>query len=288
MNDDRFLDAIAARAAGEDLPGVDAAQLALHLRESAEARGDLATLEQVVAHLRGATAPAAAARQERVATALAPTGRRRRPATWMAAAALLVALVAARSWLVRAPVATTLANRQPDPTRPAARDPGRMPPPGNRVDPKDRTPLESVLVELARGSSGDPLAGPEDLARADIDGDAEATRLGPVTAQLSFRSRTPVLRLPGVALARATVLRAAPGGPPADALWLHYTGRGGSLAIAQLPAAEASRRWLDALRLPTGWRRFVVEHDGVLALVASPSCDDGALSQIATKLESPR
>ncbi len=284
MNDDLFRDAIAARAGGEDLPGVDVAQLSRHLRESREAQLDLAALEHAVAHLRSATAPATAARQERVAAALVATSRRRPGATWMAAATLVVALVAARSWLVRTPVATPLANRQPDPTRPASRDPGGMPPPGHRVD---RTPLETALAELARGDRGAPLARPQDLARAD-DPAAEAKRLGAIAAQLAFRSRRPVLRLPDANLARATVLRAAPGGPPADTLWLHYVGRGGSLAIAQLPAAEASRRWLDTLRLPTGWRRSVVEHDGVLALVASPSCDDDALSQIAAGLESPR
>lgn len=274
MND-AFRDALAARAAGEEFPG--AAEVETLLASSAEAREDLAGLEAAVGVLRGAVPAPSDARRGRVLAAVERSGGGWSSRRWALAAALLLSAgVAIVGGLSRRSARAPLG----DPAdRPVAADPGAS-----------RLRLADLLADLAPMRPAGPLLGPGDVRPSDNSrmgggeggGSAERSWLAPVARQAGMRGVRPTM-LPGnLALARAAVLRAAPGGPPADVFWQRYTGDAGEMVLIQAPRESAA--WLSSVPLPAGWIRLVGERHGAAVLLASPSADEAALRKVLETL----
>ncbi|MBI2919576.1 MAG: hypothetical protein HYY18_00660 [Planctomycetes bacterium] len=273
MNDS-LRDALAARAAGEGLPG--AADLDRALSESKEARAELAGLEAALAVLRAAVPAPSEERRRRVFQAAQGSGRRwivRRSA--LAAAVLLTAGVAVFGGL-------RLLSRTSPVVRPGDRE--------TLAGPRSsRLTLADVLADLRPEKPSGPPLGPGDVRPAGPSrlggggrGTAESAWLAPVARQAGLRGIRPAM-LPGpLSLARAAVLRAAPGGPPADVLWQRYAGDAGEMILLQAPRESAA--WLETVPLPPGWTRLVAECHGFAVLLASPSADEPALRKVHENL----
>ena len=144
-----FADAIAARAAGEDLPGTEG--LDAHLRDSDQARADLAALQATVERLEGAALPGSPMRRERIK---AFTVTRRIPFPWwLVAAALVLATglsIAVVAWSTGPQVNAPTVALGNGPT-PAIRT---KPPPVNRPPeqpaPPDNRWLDRLIREIDR------------------------------------------------------------------------------------------------------------------------------------------
>lgn len=291
MNADFLKDAIAARASGEDLPGLEVAELEAEL--SGGGASELAELEALCGAMRAATPAPSAARRER-AVATRPVASRRRLAPWLAAAVILlaagVAATIAVSKLRNPPVPTPVSREIPKPVPKGPKNPLDGIEPSGRVA-KMSQQVRDLMTELKAPPPNRALAGEGDIVRPDVlpggsgTGTPESSWLGPVAAQAGFEPLAAATRLNETSLSRAAVIRREKDGPPVDALWLRYTGDGGEFVAVEIPASDAARTWARELAFPMRWRRTTIEKNGLLCLVASPSCNGAALTKLAAALE---
>jgi hypothetical protein len=262
-------DAIAARAAGEDLPGIDPAALDARLAADPALRADLDDLSRLCDVLRESPVPASrpgpAAGRPRPApasTRRARSRRDRRSLWWIAipaaAAALILFAVLAR-WMKDEvePPAPPVVEEGPPPAVMEALETLREPLP-DKKDPKD------VSVGRAGG------------------GPSEAAYLDPVLAQAGFPVRLPRDLPEGFDLREVRIRRAAVAGQ--DLVRLVWEGPEGRLVLVAAPAAPGVREALGRAKPPGGSLVRIEEAAGTVTLLGAAGIPEDRLGAIAAGL----
>lgn len=264
MNDELVRLAIAARAAGEDLPGVDRATLDRRVREDAALAAESEDLVRVVALLRGPGVPADERRVRAVEARL-----RARPGArlgWVAAAAAVLVVAAGAALVAR-----SRTERPPS----VAREVGAAPF-AEAVRSLRDVAWREIGPAPPAGLGGEPR-------RAAAPARARAGLLVPFAAQADFT----VLALPepsALRVVEARFRRATAGVRPQSVAWIVYSTPRGPLALLETADAPGADAIVRALDLPEGWRSVVRRDDGTIVVVASPGMDAGALETVAASL----
>jgi len=264
-------DAIAARAAGEDLPGIDPGALEARLAADPALRAELEGLRGLCEALRGSPVPAArpageARRHRPVPAPRLPSMRRKVIGSrwWIAiaGAAALVLIAVLSRWMTREgePPAPPLVAEGPPPAVTEALDALRDPfPPPRRTEG----------FRAGGGEGGGP---------------AETSYLGPVLGQAGFEVRLPGEGdLPeGFELREARVRRAAVAGQ--DLVRIVWEGPTGRLVLVAAPAAPGVREALDRAGPPPGTIVRIVEGAGTVSLIGAAGIPGDRLETIAAGL----
>ncbi|MGE0431622.1 MAG: hypothetical protein AB7K09_00995 [Planctomycetota bacterium] len=303
---DQERDRIAARAAGEDFPGVPSDDVDA-LLQGDDARDELNELAAVLGVLREASAvPPSARRRERVMQAVRPTRPTRRVAAWWQRPAV----VAAAMVLVAATVVIVLLVPPVPPARipqPIGGTDNSNPPHyddnDNRPLPTPPTPtpptpvLVSLLAPLTMQPTADgPLLRARDFTPMDgasdggdgtalADGGPDETLQDLLRRTLPFRIHLPSVLPKSCRLAQCRLLKAGEPGIAADTLWLVWSTPAGPIVLLQ--TAEPAG-WPPHDPLPANWHRADTRHNGTALRVITPAIQVEALAQFLHSLRAAR
>ena len=277
-------DAIAARAAGEDLPGIDPAALDARLAADPALRADLDGLARLCEVLRGAPVPGAHPREESRRHRPLPIRkarrfvlrRRARRFSWRlaipaAAAALIAASLIYYFWTregreLPAPPVVEVAT---PPVEKVA-----VPPEKKVVTPPVAEVVVPPAVIEALDALREPLPGKKEPGGLLVGGGpggggpAETSLLEPVLAQVGFPVGLPRDLPEDVELREARIRRAAVAGQ--DIVWLVWEGPSARLVLIAAPAAPGVREALGRAKPPIdGAVTRIVEAEGTVILTVT-------------------
>jgi hypothetical protein len=287
MTPEDLRDAIAARAAGEDLPGIDPADLDARLAADPALRADLDGLARLCETLRGAPVPAARtgrpARPHRPAR-VSPIGKKgrtgRRFPWWIAipAAAAELILIAVLARLMKdegEPPAVPIADNTAPPAVPIA-DNAAPPAAVEAIEmlreplPEGKRPEEIGIGAPPEGKGthrGGPGRGAPPLVGSSGGGPGATDALDPVLAQVDFQVRLPGDLPEGLEVREAKIRRAAVAGQ--DLIRLVWEGPGTRLVVVETPAAPGVREALGRVKPPEGAVTRIEEAAGTVILIGA-------------------
>jgi hypothetical protein len=267
-------DAIAARAAGEDLPGIDPAALDARLAADPELRADLDNLARLCEVLRGAPVPNATPREE---------GQRHRPLSIRKARRAFprrparrfpwrLAIPAAAAALVAVALIAYATRKGGEPPEPPVAKVAEPPSAKVTAPPAVEVAVPHAVIE-ALDALREPLPGkkePGDLlvGGGPGGGPAETSLLEPVLAQVGFPVTLPRDLPEDVELREARIRRAAVAGQ--DIVWLVWEGPSARLVLIVGPAAPGVREALGRAKPPVeGAVARIVESAGTVSLTVA-------------------
>jgi hypothetical protein len=258
MNADDLRCAIAVRATGEDLPGIDSADLERALARDSALAGEAAEMDAVVAILRSAAPKSDGHRAADVADRIA---RRRRTVRWGVAAAGIV--LAAGTVLV-------LRDRDPEsPTVEAA-----------------ASPFAEVFASVldTPPASATPAAGAPRGHGPDAE-QAPSGPLVPIAARMDFPLLSPSGDTSPDGLTVARYRRRGAQGREFSFAWLEFATSAGPIVVIECEGGRASEVALaEGGAVPAGWTRVVRRVAGGNVLVAARHRGEEALALFAEEL----
>jgi hypothetical protein len=265
---DDLHDALAARAAGEDLPGVDPAALDRRLAEDPGARALLEDLRHALRVVRQATPAASEMRRRTVIETAARRGKGplRRLKGWPLAAAALVLILAGAGLL-----ALRILKAPPAPSSPLDHLFSSV----ATIDPGERIGIEDLEA---------PRIAPRSPRFGGSGGGGRGRPLVPFAAQVDFKVLIPGRLPPRFALRVARVRRAAPPHVPTDTVWLEYRGDTGVLVLVERAAESVRDPRLAVPPLPDSWITAHRTRSGTSVTLFSPSFTREALDALADAL----
>ncbi len=292
--------ALAARAAGENAPDVDPAQLDRRLEESESAKHELEELSGLVSMLRTSLPPANRQRIDRFEQALALQAQPRWGRRLALAAAVLLTVSLLASGLYwgtgeRAPKIPLAMKEKVPPSNLETPTKGPTQPHQwieKLVESVHRTPPKRKLttLDLRETPSGQPVQRPggHRIGRPGKRGDpgrGGGSRGAPPNKDggkpLSFQKL--LLRMLPKGFRLNTQRRIPPRetGQRFDCAWVVYHARIGRIVLVQAPGTEAARDYLTRYPIPKGWVALLIGRPKTTVLLLSQCCTRNVLRQLS-------